>query len=72
MFRCMCSSAKASSLSSVVVVRKNGLILHKAEKDRSASHNVTGIVHKIRNRVDTLGKSLLSHSLSASIGLLGS
>ena len=71
MFRCMCNRVRPLSLSSVIVVRKNGFIRRRAEKVRSASQNVTGIVLSILKSVEMLGKSLLLQSLRASYWLLG-
>ena len=50
-FRCMCNRVRPLSLSSAIVVHKKGFIQHKAEKLRSASQDVTGIVHIIFNKM---------------------
>jgi len=71
MFRCICSSVRPLCLSSVIVVLKKGFIRHRAEKVRSASQDITGIVLSIFNSVEMFGKSLLSHSFRASIGPSG-
>ena len=44
-FQCMCNRVRPLSLSSAIVVRKKGFIRRRAEKLRSASQDVTGIVH---------------------------